>query len=76
MRINRNNVLEKAASKGWSQNELARRMKIPRGTLSNALSGKRSAGRKLIAGLMRVFPEEAFEDLVVAENGHGVIKSQ
>ena len=67
MRINRNYVLEKAASKGWSQNELARRMKTPRGTLSNALSGKRGAGRKLIAGLMRVFPEEAFEDFIDIE---------
>lgn len=67
MRLNRNTIVYLTQDKGWSQNELARRMQLPRGTLSNALSGRRGAGRKVIAGLLRVFPEERIEDLVYTE---------
>ena len=47
-RLNRGYIIELAVNSGWSQNELARRMKLPKGTLSNALSGRRGAGRKVI----------------------------
>jgi transcriptional regulator with XRE-family HTH domain len=33
-RLNRGYIIELAANSGWSQNELARRMKLPKGTLS------------------------------------------
>jgi lambda repressor-like predicted transcriptional regulator len=65
-RLNRGYIIELAANSGWSQNELARRMKLPKGTLSNALSGRRGAGRKVIAGLLRVFPQESFTDMVLS----------
>lgn len=50
-----------------SQNELAYRIGVQRGTLSNALNGKRGAGRTLLAGLLRVFPNETVASLTVNE---------
>jgi len=50
-----------------SQNQLARDMGIARGTLSNALSGRRGAGRKVLAGLLRTFPEERLENFIERE---------
>ncbi|WP_227764997.1 helix-turn-helix domain-containing protein [Zhaonella formicivorans] len=67
MFINDKKVKEKIMIIGWSQNELARRMQLPKGTLSNVLLGRRGAGRKVISGLLRVFPEERLEDLVYME---------
>lgn len=67
MKINTNYIRKRTSQNGWSQNELSRRMQLPRGTLSNVLSGKRGAGRKVIAGLLRVFPEERIEDLILTE---------
>ena len=46
-----------------SQNQLAQRIGISKGYLSNALSGRRGAGRKLLSGLLRMFQEESVANL-------------
>lgn len=67
MRLKTETVKRLIVESNLSQNQLARDMGIARGTLSNALSGQRGAGRKVIAGLLRVFSEERIEDLVYME---------
>ena len=53
--------------RGWSQNELARNIGVSPGQLSNALNGHKGAGRKLLGGLLRVFPQETVVSLTVSE---------
>lgn len=48
-----------------SQNQLAERIGISKGYLSNSLSGRRGAGRKLLSGLLRLFPEESVASLTI-----------
>lgn len=62
--IIRSEVLkEKLQKHGWSQNELAIKANVSKGTISRVLNGKRGAGRKVIAGLLRTFPDETVESL-------------
>ena len=62
--IIRSEVLkEKLQKQGWSQNELAIKANVSKGTISRVLNGKRGAGRKVIAGLLRTFPDETLESL-------------
>ena len=67
MQLNHDNVSKLSRQQGWSQNELARQIGITRGSLSNALHGRRGAGRKLLAGLLQLFPEESVMSLTVRE---------
>lgn len=46
MNLSKEKVMSLIQQKGISQNELARQINIRPGSLSNALSGKRGAGRK------------------------------
>lgn len=60
----RNEVLkEKLKKNSWSQNELAIRVGVARGTISRVMNNKRGAGRKVIEGLLKTFPEETIESL-------------
>lgn len=60
----RNEVLKEKLKKNlWSQNELAIRVGVTRGTISRVMNNKRGAGRKVIEGLLRTFPEETIESL-------------
>lgn len=68
MQINQEMIQKKLQVNGWTQNELARRMNIPKGTLSNVLSGRRGAGRKVMSSLLRVFPEEKLENLILRKS--------
>lgn len=68
MQINQEIIQKKLKANGWTQNELARRMNIPKGTLSNVLSGRRGAGRKVISSLLRAFPEEKLENLILGKS--------
>ncbi|MDR3587351.1 MAG: XRE family transcriptional regulator [Desulfosporosinus sp.] len=63
MKLNKATVTALIRKQGISQNELARLIKVNHGSLSNALSGRRSAGRKLLAGLLRQFPNESVASL-------------
>ena len=64
MILNKEYIEKMCLVSGWSQNELARQMKIPKGTISNALSARRGAGRKLLSRLLMVFPNESTESLI------------
>jgi len=64
MQLKAETVLSLSSHYGWSQNELARRVGVSKGSLSRALSGKCGVGRKTISGLMRLFPCEPLESLV------------
>lgn len=68
MQINQEIIQKKLKVNGWTQNELARRMDISKGTLSNVLSGRRGAGRKVISSLLRAFPEEKLENLILSKS--------
>ncbi|EOC99348.1 helix-turn-helix domain-containing protein [Caldisalinibacter kiritimatiensis] len=68
MQINQEIIQKKLKENGWTQNELARRMDISKGTLSNVLSGRRGAGRKVISSLLRAFPEEKLENLILSKS--------
>jgi len=63
MRLNSAAVRTLYEQNGWSQNELARCVNVEHGSLSNALSGRRGAGRKVLSGLLSVFPYESAASL-------------
>jgi transcriptional regulator with XRE-family HTH domain len=46
---------------------VARQTGISRSALSNALAGRRTVGKKLLAGLLRVFPGESVETLTLPD---------
>ncbi len=46
-----------------SQNQLAVQIGISKGYLSNSINGRRGVGRKLMSGLLRMFPEECLANL-------------
>ena len=67
MRLSEDVILKLTADRGISQNQLAREIGINRGSLSNALSGRRGVGRKTLAGLLKLFPEESVDSLTTKE---------
>lgn len=48
-----------------SQNQMANQIGVSRGSLSNALSGRRGVGRKTLVGLLRLFPDETVASLTL-----------
>lgn len=48
-----------------SQNQLAEKIGVSKGYLSNSLNGRRGAGRKLLSGLLRMFPQESVASLTI-----------
>ncbi len=67
MHLNKGLIVKLLEQNGWSQNELARRLGVARGTLSNALSGKRGPGRKLLSRLCYQFPGESVATFTTKE---------
>jgi len=65
MNLSKDKITDLMQQKGISQNELARLMNVGCGSLSNALSGRRQVGRKILAGLLTVFPKETAASLTV-----------
>lgn len=66
MKLNNARIRELLGNHNMTQNQLARQIDISRGFLSNALSGKRGVGRKMLAGLIRVFPDEDISTLTIS----------
>lgn len=66
MRLNTNAVKELLDECSLTQSQLAKQIGISRSFLSNALSGRRGAGRKLLAGLLRAFPGETTASLTIS----------
>ncbi|KLU65694.1 hypothetical protein DEAC_c23240 [Desulfosporosinus acididurans] len=67
MNLSKEKITDLIQQKGISQNELARLMNVAQGSLSNALSGRRSAGRKILSGLLSIFPKETAASLTIME---------
>jgi len=67
MKLNKKIIVTLTSQQSWAQNELARRMNIRRGSLNNELNGRRGVGRKIIAGLLRIFLNESIESLIIHE---------
>ncbi len=63
MQLCKDKVASLVQKRGITQNELARLLNIRPGSLSNALSGKRGVGRKILAALLREFPRESVVSL-------------
>ncbi len=64
MQLNAQVIKELLGNK--SQNQLAKEVGISRGALSNALAGRRGVGRKLLAGLLRAFPDRTIASLTIS----------
>ncbi|MEG6615214.1 helix-turn-helix transcriptional regulator [Peptococcaceae bacterium 1198_IL3148] len=60
---NRDYLLQLVREKDWSGSELGRRMGISRTEANRLLNGSRVGGKKVIAGLMKAFPEEPLNRL-------------
>ncbi|WP_407312113.1 helix-turn-helix transcriptional regulator [Desulfosporosinus sp. SB140] len=67
MKLSKEKIISLTQQQGLSQNALADQIGVQRGTLSNALNGKRGAGRTLLAKLLRAFPNETAASLTVKE---------
>lgn len=63
MKLCKETIITLVERQGISQNQLAFKIGIGRGSLSNALSGRRGVGRKTLVGLLRLFPTESVESL-------------
>jgi transcriptional regulator with XRE-family HTH domain len=63
MDLNSSKLKELMEVNGLSQNKLAAKANVSKGTISRVLSGKRGVGRKVASGLLRVFPEESVDTL-------------
>lgn len=61
MQFEKSLIQELLARQKLTQSELARMLQVKRGTVSNIISGRRGMGRKVIAGIMRAFPEESLK---------------
>lgn len=66
MQLNSRVVQELLTEGDRSQNQWAKQIGVSRGSLSNALAGRRGAGRKLLAGLIRAFPNQTIASLTIS----------
>ncbi|KOF56141.1 DNA-binding protein [Clostridium sp. DMHC 10] len=63
MNLNSDKLKELMEINGLSQNKLAVKANVSKGTISRVLSGKRGVGRKVASGLLRIFPNETIDTL-------------
>lgn len=79
MVINKNYVIERMKKNNWSQAGLARAMEVSPATVSRVLKGTRGAGRGVIVGLLKAFPDASMNELffldVVSTNGYSSKKT-
>jgi len=68
MQLHKEKVMGLIQQKGITQNKLADLMNVAHGSLSNALSGRRQVGRKILSGLLTIFPKETAASLTVRIN--------
>jgi len=64
--LNNARIQELLGEHDMSQIQLAQKIGITPGALSNALAGRRGAGRKLLAGLLRAFPDQTLASLTIS----------
>lgn len=67
MKLNPEKIKLLMKENGLSQNKLSEKIGISKSMLSRCLNGKRGAGRKVITGLIKAFPNETLESLTIPE---------
>lgn len=67
MKLHNEKIDELRKQHGLSRNQLARLINVQPGSLANVMAGRRKPGRKLLAGLLRLFPAETVSSLTVKE---------
>jgi len=65
---NKEFILQLLVKKGWSQNKFAYKAGVSKTTASRWINGKRGAGKKMIYGIIRAFPEVPIEKLFFLPN--------
>ncbi|SPF54691.1 putative transcription regulator containing HTH domain [Candidatus Desulfosporosinus infrequens] len=65
MKLNNAAIAALMKGRGITQNQLARLINVQAGSLSNALSGRKGCGRKILSGLLTLFPNESVASLTV-----------
>lgn len=65
---NKKYILDLLEKNNWSQNKLAIKAGVSKTTVSRWINGKRGAGKNLIAGLIRAFPNEPLDKLFFLED--------
>lgn len=65
MEPRREYIMHLVRQRDWSGSELARQMGISRAEANRFLNGQRKGGKKLIAGLLKAFPDETLETLFI-----------
>lgn len=63
MNINKEYVVQLMREKNITMGHLAKKAGVSTSTISRWLSGKRGAGRQLMAGIHKAFPKEPIEKL-------------
>lgn len=66
MRLNMAAVQKLLDDHKISKAQTARKIGVSRGALSNALASRRGAGRKMLAGLLRAFPDQTIDSLTIS----------
>lgn len=67
MQANKEYVQELIKKHNWSQNQFARNAGVSKTTASRWLRGERGAGRRLMSGIIKAFPNEPLEKLFFLE---------
>lgn len=63
MNLNSDKLKELMEENGLSQNKLAVKANVSKGTISRVLNRTRGVGPKLASGLLRTFPNETIDTL-------------
>lgn len=63
MTANKEYIIELVNKNNWSQNKFAQKAGVSKTTISRWLHGKRGAGRRLMSGIIKAFPNEPLDKL-------------
>ena len=63
MRVNVEYLKELLSERGWSQNKFALKAGVSRATVCRVIKGSRGAGKNMINGMIKVFPDEPISKL-------------
>ena len=67
MRPNIDYIKQLQNEKGWSNAQLAFKMGVSKAHVGRIFSGKREAGTKVISGIIKAFPNEPLDKLLVLD---------
>jgi transcriptional regulator with XRE-family HTH domain len=76
MLINMEYIEQLMKKKGWSERQLAIKAGLSSATVSRIITGKRGAGARTMAGIIKAFPEEPIEKLFFLTNPCGSVHNR